>query len=101
MHEVNEWLRRGISEFALRLKLRGIFGERRADPRADVNDRGGILHPRQCRAHKSIRREEQMVALMRAARLTEIMHGTSFPEIPAKPQAAPANDFRTPAQTRH
>ena len=100
IHDVNESLRWRISQLAFQFKLCGVFGERCAQRRPDVHDGGRIPHPGQSRAHKSVRRLQNMIALMRAARVTEIMHGTSFPEIPAKPQAASANAVRIPALSR-
>jgi len=100
-HHIDETLRARISQFALRLKFGSVFGERCAQRRTNVNDCRSILHPRQCRAHKSVRCLQNVIALMRAARLTEIMHGTSFPEILGTPQAGSAIDVRTPALSRH
>src|SRR6266478_7502609 len=100
-HHIDETLRARISQFALRLKFGSVFGKPCAQRGTNVNDCRSILHSGQCRAHKSVRCLQNVIALMSAARLTEIMHGTSFPEILARPQAASAIDARTQVLSRH
>src|SRR5713101_1275907 len=93
-HYIEKTLRGGMAQFALRFELRGVFSESCADRGTNMNDRGSTPHAGERGANKGVRSEEQVIALMRAASSTEIMHGTSFPEIALRMQVASASDIR-------
>src|SRR5437870_11916730 len=83
LHHIEESLGGGGGQFALRLELSSVFGKRRAKRGANVHDGGGILHAGQSGAHKGGGSEKQVVAVTRAARLDDVLHGTGLAEIRA------------------
>src|SRR5438270_118275 len=96
LDDVQESLRTRRSQFAIGLKLDAVLSEPGAERRSNVHDGGSILHSRKCRAHKSVRSKQQMMGLMRAARLTRIIHVASLSEILATTPIVRANALRTP-----
>ena len=75
---VNESLGRGGAEVSAALELGGVLGEGRAQRGRRVDDRGGVAHAGQRRADKGVRREQEVVAGRRAARVAELVHADSW-----------------------
>src|SRR5258708_19024651 len=71
-----------------------VLRERSAKIRANVNDGGPGFHPRQGRPHKSIGSEQEMIALVSAASVAEIMHDWPSFYIPVRQQVDPTNGDR-------
>ncbi len=71
---VQEALCGGLTELACTLEFGGVLCERGRKGRADVDDGGCGFHPRQGGPHESVGSEQQMISLMSAACVAEIMH---------------------------
>src|SRR5207244_13084245 len=76
---IQEALCGGLTEFACTLEFSGVLRECGAKSRADVDDGGCGFHPGQGGSHESIGSEQEMIALVSAACMAEIMQdGPSF-----------------------
>src|SRR6266702_2283966 len=69
-HYIEKTLRGGMTQFALRFDLRGVFSESCADRGTNMNDRGSTPHSGERGAKKGVGSEEAVVTLVRASRLT-------------------------------
>ena len=91
---IYEALYERLTELSCALEFDCVLGERGAESRADVDDGGCGFHPRQGGPHESIGSEQEVVAVMSAARVAEIMHdGPSF-EIQVRQQVDLTNGDR-------
>src|SRR5580700_4209763 len=79
---VEESLRCGCSKFAAGCKFGSVLGESRTKGRTGVHNGCARFHAGPCGTNERVWRQKQMIGLLSASRLTEIMHGTSFFEIP-------------------
>src|SRR5215510_2668746 len=106
VENIQKPLRGGRTEFAAGLTLRGVLSEGRAPSRTDVNNGCSFNHARKHSANKRVRSKQKMIALMRAARLTEvrqrIIHAVnlSLSEIHLILQVAGASGRRSPRRKR-
>ena len=64
----------GRSQSSPGFELGRVFGETRSSRWPDVNHRGRFLHAHERCANKGIRRVQQMVGLVRAACVSEMLH---------------------------
>jgi hypothetical protein len=91
---IDEALTRRITEFAFALEFGGVLRERGADSRADVDDGGGGFHPGQGSPHESVGSEQEMIALVSATCVAEIMHDGPSIEIRVRQQVGSTNAGR-------
>jgi len=70
IENVQESLRGSRTELATSFEFDGVFGEASSKGGTDVDNGGRLLHAGERGADESVRREEKMVAMMGAARLT-------------------------------
>lgn len=89
---VEEALGVRISKLPVHLHFGGVLRERGTKSGTDMHDSGRVLHPWQGRSHKSIRREQEVIWMVSAARVAKIMHGRSSSEIQASEQVDPTNE---------
>ena len=66
-----------------------------------MNDGRSIFHSGQRGANEGVRSEQEMIAMVSAARVAEIMHGGSSFEILAKRQVDSADATRIPEHWQH
>ena len=98
---IEEALRERFAEFSRILKFGGVLRECGAKSRADVDDGGCGFHPRQGGPHESIGSEQEMIALVSATSVAEIMHDGPSIEIRVRQQVDSTNGDRILWPWRH
>ena len=78
LQHVNEPLRvrsaRRFAQAPAGFELRGVLREPRAGCGTHVHDRRGFVHPRQRSPHERVRRQKHVIALVRATRVSQVLH---------------------------
>jgi hypothetical protein len=73
-----EALRGGSAKFATGFEFGRVLGESSASGGASVHDGHAGFHAGQRGSNEGVRCQKEVVVFLGAARLTKIMHGTSF-----------------------
>src|SRR5207247_9272312 len=87
LNSAHESLRGSASQFRTGFEFSGVLGESCTQGWTDMHDSDALAHAWYGGADKSIRGQQEMIVLVRTARLSKIMHGSSFSEIRATPPA--------------
>src|SRR5579862_4303655 len=93
-HHIKKALRGRGTQLAVGFEFGSVLGESRAESGADVHDGGGPAHAGERGADEGVRSEKQVIAVLRAASLAEMMkramHGvnSSFVKVSERPRTA-------------